>query len=230
MTSYYPNAAPDRVAAWYRRGRYIDPPTASALKELGLNSSNPNHQPSDPVSWVDRYGDYLYAFALSRVRDPSAAEEMVQEALLAALGARKNFKKHSSEKTWLTGILKHKIMDYFRKQSREKSDLRIDSSETQVEAFFTENGQWREKPVHWAADPHELYKQKEFLAVLYYCLTELPARQSEVFTLREMDGLSTDEICKLYDISATNCWVILHRARMFLRSCVEKNWFKDPKR
>ncbi len=171
------------------------------------------------MSWVDRYGDYLYAFALSRVREPSVAEEMVQEALLAALGARKNFRKHSSEKTWLTGILKHKIMDYF-----------LDSSETPVEAFFTENGQWREKPVHWATDPHELYKQKEFLAVLYYCLGVLPVRQSEVFTLREMDGLSTDEICKLYDISATNCWVILHRARMFLRSCVEKNWFNDPKR
>jgi RNA polymerase sigma-70 factor (ECF subfamily) len=178
---------------------------------------------------VDQYGDYLYAFALSRVRNPSTAEEVVQEALLAALGARKNYKKQSSEKTWLTGILKHKIMDHFRKHAKEQNDLRIDSSETPLETFFTENGQWRDKPALWAADPHEIYKQKEFLAVLYYCLSVLPARQSDVFTLREMDGLSTNEICKLYDISATNCWVILHRARMFLRSCVEKNWFNDPK-
>jgi RNA polymerase sigma-70 factor (ECF subfamily) len=194
-----------------------------------LNNPLPTHQPTDPATWVDQYGDYLYAFALSRVRNPSTAEEVVQETLLAALGARKNYKKQSSEKTWITGILKHKIMDHFRKHAKEQRDLHIDSSETPLETFFTENGQWRDKPALWAADPHELYKQKEFLAVLYYCLSVLPARQSDVFTLREMDGLSTDEICKFYDISATNCWVILHRARMFLRSCVEKNWFNDPK-
>ena len=178
---------------------------------------------------MDRYGDYLYAFALSRVRDPAVAEEMVQETLLAALGARKNFKKRSSEKTWLTGILKHKIIDHFRKQFREKNDLRIDSAEIPIDALFTEKGQWREKPANWSIDPHELYQQKEFMAVLYYCLAKLPTRQSDVFTLREIDELSTDEICKLYDISATNCWVILHRARIFLRHCVEKNWFNDPK-
>ena len=199
-----------------------------------MNFSNPNHESaysaSDPAAWVDRYGDYLYAFTLSGVRDPSVAEELVQEALLAALGARKKFRKQSSEKTWLTGILKHKIMDYFRKQSREKNDLRIDSSEIPVETFFTENGQWREKPIHWAADPREIYKQKEFLAVLYYCLAMLPSRQSEIFTLREMDGLSTHELCKLYDNSATKSREILHRARMIIRSCVEKNCFNDPKR
>jgi len=194
-----------------------------------LSPSKTSPQPSDPATWVDRYGDYLFAFALSRVRDPATAEEMVQEALLAALGARKNFKRQSSEKTWLTGILKHKIIDYFRKHARERGDVHIDASEAPIESFFTKNGQWRDKPALWAADPHELYKQKEFLAILYYCLSVLPARQSEVFTLREMDGLSTDEICKFFDISATNCWVILHRARMLLRNCVEKNWFTDPR-
>ena len=149
---------------------------------------------------MDQYGNYLYAFALSRVRDPSTAEEVVQDALLAALGARKNFKKQSTEKTWLTGILKHKIMDYFRKYAKGQNDLRIDSSEKPVEAYFTENGKWREKPALWAADPHELYKQKEFLDVLYYCLSTLPERQSKVFTMREVDGLSTEKICKLLDL------------------------------
>lgn len=184
---------------------------------------------SDPVTWVDRYGDYLYAFALARVRDPAVAEEVVQETLLAALKARNTFKQQSSEKTWFTGILKHKILDYFRKHSREKNHFRIDSSESPADTFFTKTGKWLEKPVRWMDDPHELYQQKEFLAVLYYCLSQLPDRQSEVFSRREMDGLSTDEICKLYDITATNCWVILHRARMYLRSCVEKNWFGESK-
>lgn len=194
-----------------------------------MNSGTANHQASDPVTWMDRYGDYLYAFALSRVRDPAVAEEAVQETFLAALDARKNYKQQSSEKTWFTGILKHKIMDFYRKRSKEKNAFPIDSSESNADTYFTKAGKWREKPAHWADDPHELYKQKEFLAVLYYCLSHLPNRQSEVFTRREMDGLSTDEICKLYDITATNCWVILHRARMVLRRCVEKNWFGDKK-
>lgn len=194
-----------------------------------MKPTAPNQKISDPKQWVDQYGDYLYAFALSRVRDPIVAEEVVQETFLAALGAKSQFKQQSSEKTWFTGILKHKIIDYFRKRTREKNHFRSELPESPIDTAFNKNGKWQEKPVRWAENPHELYKQKEFMAVLYFCLAQLPERQSNVFTRREMDGLSTDEICKLYDISATNCWVILHRARMVLRDCVEKKWFSDSK-
>ncbi len=190
-----------------------------------MKFKQPDEPVSDPKTWLDRYGDYLYAFALSRVRDPAVAEEVVQETFLAALGAKSQFKRQSSEKTWFTGILKHKIIDHFRKTSREKKYFQNDPSKAAMEAFFNSKDKWHEKPVRWTDNPHELYKQKEFMAVLYSCLSQLSERQSAVFSSREMDGLSTDEICKLYDITATNCWVLLHRARSLLRHCVEKNWF-----
>jgi RNA polymerase sigma-70 factor (ECF subfamily) len=193
---------------------------------MNQENSSTENTALNPETWVDRYGDYLYRFAVSRVRDPAVAEDLVQETFLAALGSTKRFESRSSPKTWLTGILKHKIVDYFRRKAKEPSGDDVETAMQALEALFDEKGQWKIKPAEWTADPEKLYGQKEFMDVLNRCLSELSSRLAHIFILREMDGLKTDEICKVLSITATNCWVMLYRARMYLRRCLEINWFK----
>ncbi|MBW2590268.1 MAG: sigma-70 family RNA polymerase sigma factor [Deltaproteobacteria bacterium] len=184
-----------------------------------------NRHVPDPETWVDQYGDYLYRFALSRLRDRAAAEDLVQETFLAALHARENFKGRSSVTTWLSGILKHKIIDHFRKESREQPVEDVEPFTPTFDDLFDEKGKWKIGPSKWTVSPLELYEQKEFWRILALCLSELSDRLARIFTLRELEELSTKEICKVFDISATNCWVMLYRARMLLRRCLEINWF-----
>ena len=188
-----------------------------------------NSQIEDPESWVDQYGDFLYRFSLSRTKDPSIAEDLVQETFLAALKARKNFQGRSSARTWLIAILKHKIVDHIRKRVREQTSDKVEyrfnaAGNDPADTSFNEEGDWRIRPSKWSIDPMKLYEQKEFMDVLYHCLGELPKRQAEAVMMREIDGFSTEEICKVLNISATNSWVMLYRARMWLRQCLENNW------
>jgi RNA polymerase sigma-70 factor (ECF subfamily) len=188
-----------------------------------------NSQIENPESWVDQYGDFLYHFTLSRIKDPSIAEDLVQETFLAALKARKNFQGRSTARTWLIAILKHKIVDHIRKQVREHTSDKVESmlntaANDPVDSSFNDEGDWRIRPSKWAIDPMKLYEQKEFMDILYQCLGKLPQRQAEAFMMREIDGLSTEEICKVLNISATNSWVMLYRARMWLRRCLENSW------
>jgi len=179
---------------------------------------------ADPETWVDEYGDFLYRYALSRVKDPSVAEDLVQETFLAALRSRENFKGRSTGRTWLIAILKHKIVDYIRKKIREPSSDKIEALSDRADSDFDDKGGWQIRPFKWAINPDKIYEQKEFIDVLYRCLAELPERLAEAFMLREMDGLSTEEVCKVLDITATNSWVMLYRARMSLRGCLENKW------
>jgi len=186
-------------------------------------------QLDDPESWVDLYGDLLYRFALSRVKDPSIAEDIVQETFLAALKSRDNFKGRSTARTWLIAILKHKIVDHIRKKVREPASDNIESlsdaaANESIEGNFKDDGGWLNRPAKWDLNPMKIYEQKEFMDTLYRCLADLPKRQAAAFMMRELDELSTEEICKALNISATNSWVILYRARMWLRQCIEKNW------
>ena len=179
----------------------------------------------DPSEWVGQYGDYLFRYAMLRLRDRSAAEDLVQETFLAALKARGSFSGNSSESTWLVGILKHKIADHFRRQSREAplgdGDLRdpLDSSP------FDGSGHWTSGPTDWGGNPADLYREKKFLEQFTKCLSGLPANHANAFTLREIEGADTGEICKVLNVTETNLWVILHRARMQLRRCLEARWF-----
>lgn len=174
--------------------------------------------------WVDEHSDYLYRFALSRLHNEAAAEDTVQETLLAALRARRNFASLSSERTWLTGILKHKIYDYFRRIWRENAT----DDNGWNEEFFDRTGHWKTdySPNGWNADPLKLLEQKEFREVLQNSLSSLPPRLACVFTLREIDNLSGTEICRLLNITPNNYWIMLHRARLCLRELLEQNWFK----
>jgi RNA polymerase sigma-70 factor (TIGR02943 family) len=183
----------------------------------------------DPEIWLEQYGDYLYRFALARIRDKTVAEDLVQETFLAALDGRKNFKGRSVVKTWLSAILKHKIVDYLRNKSRQQVINDTDKVPETVDGFFHRNGSWKIRPEKWNLDPSKIYEQREFMDTFYKCLSGLPNRLSKAFVLREIEGYSTKEICNALQVSSTNSWVMLYRARMFLRRCLELFWFNKTK-
>ena len=179
---------------------------------------NPLH---DPETWMDQYGDLLYRFALFRVRDYAAAEDLVQETFLAALGAYKNFKGHSTLRTWLIAILKNKSVDHIREKVKERGSNKIERLGSGIGENLNRQGEWPLRHCKWFDTPLKLYADKEFMVTLSKCLSGLPGRLAQAFIMREIDGLSTKEICEALNITSTNCWVILHRARRRLRACIE---------
>jgi RNA polymerase sigma-70 factor (ECF subfamily) len=187
-------------------------------------------QEMDPEKWVDRFGDILFRFALLRVGNPGLAEDLVQETLCSAFESQKWFSGRSTEKTWLVGILKHKIADYFRRSGREA--VQADSGglpEVEDGDFFDERGRWKNNPGDWKGSPEDVLEKKEFWEVFHRCLDGLSPNLRQAFTLREIDEMESGEICKVLNISATNLWVILHRARAGLRRCLEFNWFQGTR-
>jgi RNA polymerase sigma-70 factor, ECF subfamily len=165
---------------------------------------------------------YLLRYASLQLRDRHAAEDVVQETLLAALAGEAGFGGRSNLRTWLTGILKHKIVDAIRRMSRESPPAEAGAEE--FDPLFDETGHWRDRPAAWP-DPDASLEQKQFFAKLEECLAQLPAKTAQAFMMREHLGLDTSEICKELAITATHCWVLLYRARMALRLCLEKTWF-----
>jgi RNA polymerase sigma-70 factor (TIGR02943 family) len=185
---------------------------------------------SDPERWVDEHGDYLFKYALSRLRDPLKAEDAVQETFLAALRGGKSFQGRSAEKSWLVGILKNKIFDYFRKAGRETAftDLEFysDGENRDFESDGLHKGHWvsDSAPSEWN-DPGASLDSEVFWQTYRDCSNKLPKNVATVFALREVDGVESKEICTMLNISESNLWVMLHRARMALRRCLETNWF-----
>lgn len=181
------------------------------------------------MDWVELYADYLYRFAFVRIDDSSIAEEIVQETFIAALAAIKKspFRGKASEKTWMTGILKHKLLDYLRNKYRHNA-LSMDMiDENRLEESFDGRGNWRVKPGNWGKAPPDQYEQKELAKILGDCLRTLQEKQADAIRLREVLGEESKNICKVLNISATNYWVLMHRARMALRKCVERHWPHD---
>jgi RNA polymerase sigma-70 factor (ECF subfamily) len=175
-------------------------------------------------TWVDRYGDTLFRYALYRTGDKHAAEDLVQDTLVSALKSASSFASKSSEQTWLLGILKYKVLDHYRRKYN-KMNVQTDFSDD-IDSSFNERGEWRKQLDQWSDLPDNELSRREFSQVLHLCLSKLPHIQKEVFVLREIDGFDTKEICKDRNLSSTNLWVLLHRARKKLRDCLEINWFK----
>ena len=188
--------------------------------------SSPLPPPADFRAQVERLRPYLLRYATLQLRNAEAAEDAVQEALAAALAGAANFAGRSGLRTWLTGILKHKIVDAIRRQGRERtaSDLELENSTDGFDDLFDRRGHWEESPDAWE-QPEGALGQKQFLAALEACLRALPERTARAFMMREHLGLETSEICKELQITPTHCWVMLHRARMALRLCLQTNWF-----
>lgn len=180
---------------------------------------------------LSEHGPFLYRYALMHLRDPHKAEDAVQETLLAALQARAGFSGGATERTWLFGILKHKIIDQFRRDAREiPLDEReaVADPDTEIEDDFTEAGGWRNRPANWGS-PEQMLESRQFWQILELCLKYLPERQARLFMLREVMENSTEEICQELSITSTNLWTMLHRARLVLRQCLETNGIANIK-
>ncbi len=179
---------------------------------------------------IETHRTYLVRYALSQLRDADLAQEAVQESLLAALESISTFNRNSTLRTWLTSILRFKVIDIQRRLVADRArNVCMDESaaagdEAWIEEQFDETGHWRVAPQAWA-NPEAALDQRRFWEAFERCLGNLPETAARVFFKREVLGEETQAICGAEGISNSNCWVILHRARISLRACLEKGWF-----
>ena len=185
---------------------------------------------SGPERWVEEHSDCLYGYALARVRKPEVAQDLVQETFLAAVRGYEKFASQSSVRSWLCGILKHKLCDYYRKAGRETSFTDLEFLEDECSERFVPEGYWvhMNGPKEWKPEADEVMHRDEFWQTMRECLGKLPERVATVFMMREMDEIESKEVCAILSISDSNLWVMLHRARMALRECLALNWFENP--
>jgi len=183
---------------------------------------------SSPELWLTLHGDILYRYGLARVRDIEVAEDLVQETLLAALKAQTNYAGKSTEQTWLIGILKHKIMDYFRKASREQVQEYDDGFASENEDdYFDQQGNWQVDFSPWSK-PDQSMEQEQFMHVLQNCIDRLPKRMAQLFVMGEFEDMKSEEICKVMSLSSmSNFWVMQSRTRVQLRHCLDINWINQ---
>jgi RNA polymerase sigma-70 factor (ECF subfamily) len=184
----------------------------------------------DPDSWLNSYGDYLFSYCMVRINHRETAEDLVQETLLSAFRSRDGFKGESSEATWLVAILKNKIVDYYRKKDilKETKDYLESTDGDFSKSFFDPNdGHWLRDatPQTWNAPADADMDQAEFQNVLRACVHKMPPKLVPVFIAKFFDEEDSETICKVHSISTSNYWVIIHRAKVLVRACLEKNWF-----
>lgn len=185
----------------------------------------------NPKEWVSVYADEFYSYAMCKTSDEALAEDLVQETFLAGLKSLENFKNQSSERTWLYAILKNKIADHYRKASTR---YELNNSEFTVEDdsfldnYFDEEGEWKKStaPKQWSVDYSTAIENKELASVLQNCIGKLPENQKKLVFLKLVEEGETEAVCKELNITATNYWVVMHRAKLLLRACIEKNWIK----
>lgn len=182
----------------------------------------------------------MLRFAQMQLRDAGAAEDMVQEAFVAAVSGEQAFAGRAALKTWMFAILRNKIVDHIRRNAREinRSDLGAedDDGDDGMDALFNRKMMWssgywnhEDGPDTWS-NPDEALSQKQFWTIFDACVNHLPEKLARIYMMREMLELETDEICRELGISTNNCWVTLHRARLGLRECLEDSWFKGGAR
>ncbi|MBS1664865.1 MAG: sigma-70 family RNA polymerase sigma factor [Bacteroidetes bacterium] len=187
----------------------------------------------EPRSWVSAHADYLYNYAFARLDHEEQARDLVQETFLAALERLDQFKGRSSERTWLTAILKFKIIDVYRKRNSGLQTERVDR-EPEQEFFEADNGHWKEeyspRPLGagredaLGVEDSDPLADKELTSILQRCLQKLPALWYSVFTMKHMEEEATDKILQELKLTSSNFWVIIHRAKLNLRACIQKAW------
>lgn len=195
--------------------------------------SNPPPVPPAPALWneatLQELRKELFRFALLQLRNRDMAEDAVQEALAAAFAARERFEHRAAVKTWVFKILKNKIVDVMRDRwNKNRVELaEAVGDESEFDVLFKTNDRWQrdEMPSSWG-DPEQTFENQEFWQIFDICMNNMSETNARVFSMREFLGLEADEICKELGISTSNCWVILHRARMSLRLCLQQRWFE----
>ncbi len=179
----------------------------------------------NPTNWVDSYGDYLYNYAYSRVNDKEGAEDLVQDTFVAAWRSKDSFQGRSTEKTWLISILKRKIIDHYRKASN-----RNERPASQFASPFQEDGAYEghwileRAPKDWQHQQNDPMHQDEFRHILGLCLDGLPDKWRSVFVMKFMEEVKSDEVCKELGCTPSNLWVMVHRAKLKMRECIENQW------
>lgn len=187
------------------------------------------HEKYETDQWVDRYGDYLYRFALMRLRDPAAAEDAVQETFMAGIKNIDQFDGRVDVKFWLRGILKNKTVDLIRKSVRRQeleTEKQLDVAES---LLYKASGIPTGKPAPWAFDPDSAFDQEEFWDAFRSCIDKLKDPIKQAFQLKMLEEVPTKEICKELDIQPNYLWVMLHRARAQLKECLEHNWSTESR-
>ena len=177
----------------------------------------------DPTKWVDKYSNYLFNYTISKVNDRELANDLISETFLAGLKSMKNFKGEATERTWLISILKRKIIDQYRKNNSRKgrAEVKITYNED------TNQGDWLEEkaPDRFDKTAEDIMENEELGLAILNCMDNLTEKQAEIFKMKTIDGFDTETICKEFNITPSNLWVIIHRARTALAQCLEKNWF-----
>jgi RNA polymerase sigma-70 factor (TIGR02943 family) len=195
--------------------------------------TDPPPDPGDSAMWSDtaliQLRKELLRFAILQLRNHDIAEDVVQETMAAAVAASDRFEQRASAKTWLFAILKNKIIDVLRDRwNKNRVDLvDADSDESDFDVLFKVNDRWQrnEIPTAWS-NPEQSFENQEFWYIFDFCMNNLPEATARVFSMRELLGLEVNDICKELAITRSNCWVILHRARMSLRLCLQQRWFE----
>jgi RNA polymerase sigma-70 factor (TIGR02943 family) len=194
--------------------------------------STSTHLPKDdvlediPENWVNLHGNYLMRFAFLRVNSREIAEDLVQEALLAGVKAFENFEGRSQVRTWLIGILKNKIIDHMRRHARKEGNEIMEEDTETLDRHFNRFGIWNRILPNWADDPETLQNRSEFMRALEGCLRKLPERSRQAFMLKNFENVDSEEVCNILNLTTSNLWVLLHRARLSLRECIEENWIQ----
>lgn len=184
----------------------------------------PMTQPVNPEQWLKEHGDYLYRYAISRLHNEDIAADLLQETLLAGWKGYDRFAGQSSLRTWLVGILKHKIIDHIRSEIRSRK-ITDAAEHDPTSRYFNHNGSWLEAPEAWRDNPEALCQDRHFRKTLDRCISKLPEKQQQVFRMRDISGEDSDTVCKSCDITTTHLHVLLHRARLSLRICLQHHWF-----
>lgn len=185
--------------------------------------------PLAPSAWLDRHGDYLYRYAIGRVGRDDVAEELVQDTLLAAWRGREAFAGRASERSWLTAILKRRVIDWLRKAVRERRRTE-QSADGWADKLFTSDGRWKSGPGEWASDTPEVgVERTEFWAAVGGCAQKLPHRLRHVFVLWHLEEATADDVCAAAGVTTNHLWVMLHRARLRMWRCLSRAWYGvDP--
>lgn len=197
------------------------------MQETPLNAKDNSHQHL-LEAWVEEYGDYLFRYAFRYFRTEDSAQDLVQETFLAAAESIERFEGRSTPKTWLTGILRHKILDQIKSKVRQERFEVTDYLSEEHLVGFDQAEHWtlERGPLPWGSAPDHVIKQKQFVSVLDSCLRKLPERIRQIFLLRELEGRNRTEISVEFELTESNIGVILHRARIALQGCLQENWLK----